>query len=192
MMRGSRVRTALGLTVSLLTGAAALARAQEARPSAELQARMTGRFALAEPRPSVEARLSGVVEQAVAPMSFLIRPIARSRLGRVAVFCAEYRLALDAERVSVICDARPAIERRLDGSGGKVSVDGGEPVDVAVAVAADRVALTFKSSEGQRTTTYRLDSSGGLEVAVQVTSGQLEKPLEWAIRYQRRPGESAP
>ncbi len=189
MMHASQV---LGLALSLLIGIALPARAQEVRPSAELQARMTGAFVLVEPRAAVEARLAAVVEQAVAPMSFLIRPIARSRLGRVVVFCAEYRLALDASDVSVTCDARPAIGRKLDNSGGKLAgLDGGEPVDVVVAVAQDSVALTFKSSEGQRTTAYRFDAAGGMEVAVQVTSAQIEKPMEWSIRYRRSSAPSS-
>ncbi len=190
MTRRSTAHGALGLVLSLVASAAPPARAQEAHPTVELQTRMTGRFVLAEPRATVEARLAAVVEQAVAPMSFLIRPIARSRLGRAVVFCAEYRLALGANDVSVTCDARPAIERRLDNSGGKLAIDGGEPVDVTVVVARDGVALTFTSAEGRRTTTYRFDDSGALEVAVQVTSEQIEKPLEWSIRYRRSP--SAP
>ena len=188
MRHGSTARAALGVVV-WLSASAVPVRAAEAIASAELQARMTGHFVLAEPRAAVEARLASVVDQAVAPMSFLIRPIARSRIGRVVAFCAEYRLALSASDVRVICDARAPIERKLDNSGGKLEGLDDEPLDVAVAVGRDSVALTFTSSEGQRTTTYRFDASGGMEIAVQVSSGQIEKPMEWKIRYRRSASE---
>jgi hypothetical protein len=151
----------------------------------DLQTHMTGQFVLAEPRPAVEARLAGVVEKAVAPMSFLIRPIARSRLGRAVVFCGAYQLSLDATQVSVTCDALAPIRRKLDNSEGKLAIPGGDPVDVEVTVGQDSVALRFIAEEGQRTTTYRFDGDGGMEVSVQVTASQMEKPLEWKIRYRR-------
>lgn len=187
MRCGSRACAALGLALWLSASPIPSVGAEAAAPpSAELQARMTGHFVLDEPRDAVDARLAAVVEQAVAPMSFLIRPIARSRLERVVVACKEYRLALSASEVGVICDARAPIQRKLDNSGGKLTgLDGEEPLDVVVAVAPDSVALSFKSAEGQRTTTYRFDASGGLEIAVQVTSSQIEKPMEWKVRYRR-------
>jgi hypothetical protein len=184
------VNSGRGLVMLVLLGAAALAsapdllRAQTHTP-ADLQAQMTGHFVLAEPRPMVEARLAEVVENAVAPMSFLIRPIARSRIGRAVVFCGEYQLALDATRVSVTCDALPPIRRKLDNSEGKLAVAGGDPVDVRVSVAPDSLTLRFIAPEGERMTTYRFDGSGGMEISVRVGSSQMEKPLEWKIRYRR-------
>jgi hypothetical protein len=176
-------RASLAIVLCLGIGAPLRLQAEEA--SAALQAQMTGTFVLAEPRAAVAARLAAVVDQAAASMSFLIRPIARSRLGRVVVFCGEYRLALSASDVRIVCDARPPIQRKLDNSEGKLAGLDAEPVDVTVALTQDSVALTFKSGDGQRTTTYRFDGKGGMEIAVQVMSPQIEKPLEWAIRYRR-------
>jgi hypothetical protein len=184
-------RAVLGLVLWLAAGIPLRAHAEEARPSAELRTQMTGQFVLAEPRAAVEARLAAVVDQAAASVSFLIRPIARSRLGRVVVFCTEYRLALSESDVSVICDTRAPIERKLDNSGGKVAGLDEEPVDVTVAVAPSSVALTFKAGDGERTTRYRFDGNGGMEVAVRIVSPQIEQPLEWSIRYRRAASASA-
>jgi hypothetical protein len=173
------------LAIVLGLGIGAPLRLQANEASAALQAQMTGAFVLAEPRAAVEARLAAVVEQAAASINFLIRPIARSRLGRVVVFCDGYQLALSASDVRIVCDTRPPIQRKLDNSEGKLAGLDDEPVDVRVAVAQDSVALTFKAGDGERTTTYRFDGKGGLEVAVKVMSPQIEQPLEWAIRYRR-------
>jgi len=180
-------RRALGafwLVAALMAGSAPAAQAQTAA-SPGLQAQMTGHFVLAEPPAAVQARLDATVEQVVAPMNFLIRPIARSRLGRVVVFCAEYQLALSATEVSVTCDARPPVRRKLYNSEGKVAGLDAEPVDVKVEVGQDNVALHFKADDGQRTTTYRFDGKDGMEITVRVTSTQIEKPIEWKIRYRR-------
>jgi hypothetical protein len=187
---GRRLALPLSIGAGAFATAPHLSRAQASAP-ADLQAQMTGRFVLAEPRSAVEARLAEVVEKAVAPMSFLIRPIARSRIGRAVVFCGEYQLALDATQMSVTCDALPPIRRKLDNSEGELAVGGGDPVDVRVSVAQDSLTLRFIAPEGERMTTYRFDGSGGMEISVRVGSSQMEKPLEWKIRYRRSDAPAA-
>jgi hypothetical protein len=183
--RGRRGAAAL-LAVAL--AAAPLAPARAGEPSADLQARMSGRFELAEPKAAVEERLAQTIEQTISPMNFLIRPIARSRLGRVVVYCGQYDLGLDAQKVRVKCDERAPIERKLDNSEGRLAGLDEQPVQVDVKVESDAVALTFGAEEGMRTTTYRFDADGGMEVQVSVVSSQLGKPIEWAIRYRRAGG----
>jgi hypothetical protein len=185
-------RTFLGTIACAIamSGALRSGPAHAAEPPADLQTRMSGRYELAEPKATVDARMQQAIEQSVAPMNFLIRPIARSRLGQVVVYCDRYELGLDAERVRVKCDARPPIERKLDNSEGKVSGLDAEPVQIKVSIESDAVALAFETEQGMRTTTYRFDASGGMELRVSVISSQLEKPIEWAIHYRR--ADSAP
>lgn len=168
----------------LLGGSVALAE-DRTPPSAELQSRMNGRFLLAEPRPVVETRLASVVESAVAPMSFMIRPIARSRISPIVYFCAEYALSLDASEVNVRCDTRPAVQRKLDGSDGPLRGLDGEPVQVKVELEPAAVSLRFATPNGERSTTYRFDDKDGMEITARITSSQMAAPLEWKIRYRR-------
>jgi hypothetical protein len=163
----------------------ALASSAAAAPSAELQAKMTGRFELAESETAVAQRLAAAIETAIEPMSFIARPIARSRLARPVYYCKRYELALDAEAVHVACDDRPRVDRRLDNSEGPATGLDAEPLDVKVSTGADTVQMVFTSSDGKRTTTYRFGDAGALEVSVKVESESLERPVAWKILYRR-------
>jgi DNA-binding LytR/AlgR family response regulator len=173
-------RTALALAFALAWSAVA-----RSEPSAELQAKMTGTFRLAESEDTVKERLAAAIERAIEPMSFIVRPIARSRLHRPVYYCKQYRLALDAAAVHVTCDDRPRIDRRLDNSEGRITGLDDEPLDVHVSTAADSVQMTFASSDGKRTTTYRFGDAGALEVNVKIESESLERPVAWKVHYRR-------
>ena len=161
--------------------------AGRSEPSTELQARMTGQFRVAESKDVVEERLTAAIEQAIAPMNFIARPIARSRLRNGVVFyCERYQLALGAESLRTQCDDRRLIERRLDNSEGPVEGLQSAPVDVKVRTAGDdTVELVFTGPDGTRTTTYRFPERGALEVSSQVISPSLELPVAWKVRYRR-------
>src|SRR6185295_17706169 len=154
-------------------------------PSAALQARMTGRFSVAESDDVLQQRLAAAIDHAVEPMNFIARPIARSRLRSVVYYCKAYEMALDAEAMRVACDDRPRIARKLDNSEGKVSGLQSEPVDVKVQVGGDTVELVIAGADGTRITTYRFGERGALEVSVKVVSPSLERPVTWKVGYRR-------
>jgi hypothetical protein len=172
-----------------LAGFIALAMAwaltSSAQPSAELQARMTGRFRVAESESELQPRLAAAIQHAIEPMNFIARPIARSRLRSVVYYCQQYEMALDPQTVHVACDDRPRIDRRLDNSEGPVAGLQSEPVDVKVQVGADTVELTIAGADGTRITTYRFGDGGALEVSVAVVSASLERPVTWKVLYRR-------
>jgi hypothetical protein len=173
-----RVATFVASTLAWSTAVAA-------EPSAELRAKMTGTFRLAESEAAVMERLAAAIEHAIEPMNFVARPIARSRLQRPVYFCKTYELALDAETVHVACDDRPRVDRRLDNSEGPATGLDAEPLDVNVSTGADRVQMVFTSTDGKRTTTYQFGDAGALAVSVRVESASLERPVAWKVRYRR-------
>src|SRR5262245_51401625 len=154
-------------------------------PSAALQARMTGHFRVAESDDVLQQRMAAAIELAIEPMSFIARPIARSRLRSVVYYCRQYEMALDAQTVHVACDDRPRIDRRLDNTEGPVAGLQPKPVDVKAQVGADSVELTIAGADGTRITTYRFGDGGALEVSVKVASPSLERPVAWKVLYRR-------
>ena len=154
-------------------------------PSAELQAKMTGHFRVAESDDVLQPRLAAAIEDAISPMNFIARPIARSRLRSVVYYCKQYEMALRPETVHVACDDRPRIDRRLDNSEGPVAGLQSEPADVKVQVGSDSVELRVSGADGTRITTYRFGDGGALEVSVEVTSPRLERPVTWKVLYRR-------
>jgi hypothetical protein len=174
-------RTAALLALTLVGSSSAAM----AAPSAELQAKMTGTYRLAESEDAVKERLAAAIEHAIAPMNFVARPIARSRLQRPVYYCKRYALALDVETVHVACDDRPHVDRRLDNSEGPITGLDAEPLDVHVSTSADSVQMVFTSTDGKRTTSYRFGDAGALEVNVTVESTSLERPVAWKVLYRR-------
>jgi hypothetical protein len=170
---------------ALLACAVALATVSAAEPSTQLQAKMTGRFRLAESEATASQRLAAAIEHAVEPMNFIARPIARSRLKRAVYYCKQYELALGPETVHIVCDDRPPVDRRLDNSEGPLVGLDAEPLDVRAQVGADTVELAFKGADGSRTTTYQFGEGGTLEVRVKVESESLERPVAWKVLYRR-------
>ncbi len=172
-----------------LLGALALALAWPAAagtaPTAELQARMTGHFRVAESDDVLQRRLAAAIEHAIEPMNFIARPIARSRLRSVVYYCRQYEMALRPETVHVACDDRPKIDRRLDNSEGPVAGLQSEPANVQVLVGSDSVEIVVDGTDGTRTTTYRFGADGTLEVSVTVTSTRLQRPVTWKVLYRR-------
>ena len=160
-----------------------LVAAAAAPPSAELQRRMTGRFRVAESESVLGPRLAAAIDHAVEPMSFVARPIARSRLRSVVYYCKQYEMALGPETVRVACDDRPRIERRLDNSEGPVAGLQAEPVDIEVQTRGDTVELRFEGPDGTRTTTYRFDDARSArgqregDLAEPRAAGHLAGPL---------------
>ena len=173
-----RIAGVLALTWAWSTAVAA-------EPSAELQAKMTGTFRVAESEDALKEHLAAAIEHAIEPMNFVARPIARSRLQRPVYYCKRYDLALDATSVHVTCDDRPRVDRRLDNSEGPITGLDNAPLDVHVTTGVDTVQMVFAGADGKRTTTYRFGDAGALEVNVKVESESLERPVAWKVRYQR-------
>jgi hypothetical protein len=159
--------------------------AVRSEPSAELQAKMTGHFRVAEAEAVLEQRLAAAIDHAVEPMNFIARPIARSRLRSAVYYCKDYEMALGPETTRVACDDRQPIARRLDNSEGPVAGLQPGPVDVRVQVGSDTVELSVVGADGTRITTYRFGDGGALEVSVKVVSPRLERPVTWKVLYRR-------
>ena len=159
--------------------------ATSAQPSAEIRARMTGHFRVAEGESALEQRLAAAIDHAVEPMNFIARPIARSRLREVVYYCKQYEMVLGPEAVHIACDDRPPIDRRLDNSEGPMAGLQSGPADVRVQVGTDVVELRVAGADGTRTTRYRFGDRGELEVSVEVSSPRLERPVTWKVGYRR-------
>jgi len=152
-------------------------------PSPQLQQRMTGQFVLDESRSELEMRLGQAVERVVQPLGATVRSVARAQLSRVVTYCREYDMELALDGVRVQCDETAEIEQGLrDVASGRGREDAAA---LEVELAEDAVVLSAEGVDGERTTTYRFDGQGRLEVNVRVTSQQLDRPLAWSVRYRR-------
>lgn len=169
-----------GVALAGCLGAAVLAWSFHEEPSPDLQTWMTGSFVVDERPDDIDRRLGAAIERVVAPLGQRFRPIARGRLSQLVDYCRGYQMSLSVREVRVRCDDAPPIAHRL------------RTPDATDRVEIEPDAVVLALGDGERTTTYRFDSEGDLEVRVQLSSEQLERPLDWRIRYRRVGAPPAP
>ena len=125
------------------------------------------------------------IESLVAKMSFIKRPIARSRLKRTNPISQHIAISRTAESIELILDRHTRVRMPADGTPTKWKRDDGELLDASALWSEARLVQTFKAEDGQRTSTYRLQPNGDIMLDVAVTSDQLPKPLTYSLHYRR-------
>lgn len=125
------------------------------------------------------------IETAVADMSFLTRPIARSRLKKTNTLAHRITIARQAETITVRFDQRKPAEMPADGSVIKWTGEDGEQFDVFARLANARLVQTFNAEDGQRVNSFSTEDAQRLTLEVQVTSPRLPKPLTYTVHYKR-------
>lgn len=156
-------------------------------PSAELQALASGHFVLAETPVAYAPKLDAAVEQGMASLPFIIKPLARLRL-KPAVYetvCPELSLGLDGERLYLSCGGEQApFDRRLDGSDGPI-IDDGDAYQVEILLQERAVGLRFAGDKGGQANRYVFDADGGMTLYATIFSPYLPDDLTWTLRYRR-------
>jgi len=157
-------------------------------PAPDLPALATGRFVLAEPAAVYNPRLDAAVEEAIASLNFLIRPLAGLRL-RPAVYetvCPDLRLTLDAQVFTVQCaDGQPET-RHLDGRDW-THMDDGDLYRVRIVREGRSIAVSSTGERGGQANTYAFTPDGCLSLQGSIFSESLPAPLRWTLPYRRVP-----
>jgi hypothetical protein len=131
--------------------------------------------------------INRAIEQAVASMNFVTRPIARSRLRKVNVPYRTLRISHTPAQVTTIPDARAPVVSPGDGSTVKWRREDGELFDVSTSWEGASLRQSFKADDGQRVNVYSLSPDGRtLTMHVTVTSPRLPKPITYSLRYARQ------
>lgn len=127
------------------------------------------------------------IEQVIADMNFITRPIARGRLTKTNAPYQTLSLRESAGQVTIVTDQRAPIVSPSDGSPIKWTREDGEVFDVTTRWAGGALEQTFIADDGQRKNVYSLAADGNtLEMHVTVTSPRLELPLTYTLRYRRQ------
>lgn len=184
--RGRRTR-------SVLTAAAAAAMlfplaSAAAQAPADPLTRHAGRF-VRDSAASDDVRAA--IERAVSRMSFLTRPIGRSRLRATNQPPAEVQLAFPADSVVILYAGQPEVRAGLSGAAFPWRNAAGEEVTLRVTVTSSpdggvSVVQVFEAEDGQRENHWRLGAdSDSLRLDVLVTSPRLPEPLRYRQVFRR-------
>ena len=174
MRRQRTFAAALALAVLAVLPAAAEAQQQSA---------MRGTFTLnRQASDDIRAR----VNEAVARMSFVTRPIARGRLVRTNAAYNRVIINQADNQFSIQFDDRAAIRTPANGSPIKWTREDGEVLDVSTEWENGTLEQTFRAEDGQRVNVYSLSADGStLTMNVTVTSPRLPQPLTYKLVFNR-------
>jgi hypothetical protein len=127
------------------------------------------------------------IEQAVAKMNFITRPIARGRLTRTNEAYRTLTISHTGPEVTIVRDAMAPIVAPADGNPIKWTREDGEVLDLTTRWVDGSLEQTFIAEDGQRKNVFALSPDGNrLEMRVTVTSPRLAAPLTYTLRYRRQ------
>jgi hypothetical protein len=129
------------------------------------------------------------IDDAVAPMNFITKRIARSRLQSTNQPPQRLRIAYTASEVDIAADADDPIRTPADGTPVEWTRKDNERFTVVTRWESMALKRTFRAKDGERSNTYTLAGDRSkLTVTVVVTSASLPKPLTYRLVYQRTSG----
>jgi hypothetical protein len=130
--------------------------------------------------------INRAIEQGVASMSFITRPIARGRLRKTNVPYRTLRISHTASEITTIPDSRAPVVSPSNGATVKWRREDGEMFDVSTSWEGSSLRQSFRADDGQRVNVYSLSPDGRtLTMHVTVTSPRLPKPISYSLKYAR-------
>ena len=132
------------------------------------------------------AEINRAIEQAIAKMSFVVRPIARGRLRRTNLPYATIQLGITSNQITIDTRNGNPITTPADGTPIEWKREDGEVLRVSTEWRNGALQQTFVADDGQRVNVYTLGAGGTtMELRVTVTSPRLPAPVTYTLRYRR-------
>ncbi len=137
--------------------------------------------------PDSSDNIERAIDQTVAPMSFIIRPIARGRLRRTNPTPQRVHLNVWEDSIGVAFDDGNPVITPVDGQPVPwVNSLTHETYQAHLIVAADTLRQAIAAPDGIRENAYLFESGGArLLLRVTVTSHRLPKPLVYTLIFRR-------
>ncbi|MBK9797103.1 MAG: hypothetical protein IPP58_11505 [Holophagaceae bacterium] len=130
--------------------------------------------------------VAAAIDNVVADMNFIKRPIARKKLTRLNPVYKKAVIAISDTGVLVKFDERDSIPMPPGGKPGPWTREDGDKFMVAAQLTPGQMIQTFKNDEGERTNVFRLSPDGkALTMSATIKSPQLSKPLTYSISFGR-------
>lgn len=159
-----------------------------ALPAQDVADRLAGRWLL---EPAASDDIAAAVDRAVAPLNFVVRPVARRRLQAVNRPASHIDVTVGRDTIVLAWAGEPPATARRDGTAAPYRDGRGERLSLRVAVArtdADPVLLReqYDAPDGIRTNRWSLAPAGDrVGIVVEVASPRLPAPLRYRLVYRR-------
>lgn len=131
-----------------------------------------------------QAIINKGIEAAIEDMSFITRPIAKTKLQKTNVASKQIFIKNTAKKLTVKHDDRAAVESPPDGKKFKWTREDGETFTVSQSATDDTITQIYYSEDGQKKMTYKFSPDfSKMTLKVKVESPKLSDPLEYSIEY---------
>ena len=145
---------------------------------------LTGTWRLAEDPAALAQTHAKAIDDAVASLPWIMRPMARPFLKNSVNNCAALGLTFDAERFALTCDDRPPLDRvRGPAKTEFVGIDG-DSYTLELDVTDASAQLTFTGERGGQRSHFRRDGDA-LVLRKEIFSQHLPQPIVWEVSYER-------
>jgi len=130
--------------------------------------------------------ITAAIEKCTEEMSFIKRPIARSRLKKLNPAYQRVVLSRSGAEFAIQFEDRQPIRVPADGKAIAWTREDGEKFMVSVKAAPDALAQHYQGEDGERNNRFRMDATGTtLTLEVTVKSQKLPKALTYELIYKR-------
>ena len=127
------------------------------------------------------------IEGAVSGMSFITRPIARSKLTKSNIAFKSIGIKIKGKTVSIQHDSRKTVDSPQDGSAVQWTREDGETFTVTQKVSDKNIVQVFKSADGKKTLKYDFnDDFSSMKVHVVLESSKLSGPVKYSLDYAQK------
>lgn len=139
--------------------------------------------------PAASDDIHQAIERGIAGMSFVLRPVARSRLRRTNDPYRSVAISRTPTQVTITIDGRPPILTPADGSPIRWQREDGEWLQVSTLLRDGVLRQSFVAEDGQRENAYSLSANGDtLSMRVTVSSPRLPRPVAYRLVFLRASG----
>lgn len=132
------------------------------------------------------AQIQAAIERATAPMNFLVRAIARSRLRDRNPVYATIMFRFERGQIEVVVPGREAFRSAESGSNASWRGPDGAVYQLTQRLEGGRVVQTVGTSDGTRRNEFIPGPDGHtLTMHVRITSPHLPLPVDYTLSYRR-------
>lgn len=129
--------------------------------------------------------VNAAIDRATSRMSFITRPVARSRLRGATRPARTLLVQRTADAKLMTVEGEAPIRMPADGSPVRWRRSDGETVEVSGRWRERTFVQSFSADDGRRTNEYVLRDDGGLDLRVVIASERLPAPVEYRLVYRR-------
>lgn len=133
-----------------------------------------------------EGTIEKGIEAAISDMSFITKPIARTKLKKSNLAFKKITFKKSGKKVSIQHDDRKTVDSPADGSKVKWTREDGETFTVSQKVEDTQITQVFYADEGNKTLVYKFsDDFSQVSVSVRLDSPKLPAPLKYTLKYKQ-------